>query len=140
VGQFVLGTIAELARGPAPWTQASEHSPSDSLVVVALTLQEVSDERDPNAPKLLYCGQAERALAHLRELLEDCTTLHTFSVHDPIHGWYQLGNWQEGVFRITYITLIFATNSYKSHKTSLSLGEGFSTSLIWTTSGRPYLV
>jgi adenine-specific DNA methylase len=66
----------------------------------------VSDERDPNAPKLLYRGQAERALARLREPLEDCTTLHTFSAHDPIHGWYQLGNWfvivagQEGVFRI----------------------------------------
>jgi hypothetical protein len=67
VGQCVRGTIAELARGPAPWTPAEEHSPSDSLVFVALTLQDVSDERDPNAPKRLYRGQVERALAHLRE-------------------------------------------------------------------------
>ena len=45
------------------------------------------------AANFKYRAQAERALAHLRELLEDTMTLHAFTSHDPVHGWYQLGNW-----------------------------------------------
>lgn len=26
-------------------------------------------------------------------ILEDRTSLHIFTSHDPVHGWYQLGNW-----------------------------------------------
>jgi hypothetical protein len=34
--RLVLAARSAVARGPAPWTQASEHGPSDSLVFLGI--------------------------------------------------------------------------------------------------------
>ncbi len=50
------------------------------------------------AANFRYKYQAVKAFRTISELLTEDRKLRVFLLHDPLHGWYQLGNWFVAVF------------------------------------------